>query len=62
MSRLGIGIALLVLPVALLGGSAAFLVLPILLVGSSLNMVDNLFSKKGDRLKGIDDDFALTKE
>ena len=44
MSRLGIGIALLVLPVALLGGSAAFLVLPILWVGSSLNMVDNFFS------------------
>ena len=44
MSRLGIGIALLILPVALLGGSAAFMVLPILWVGSSLNMVDNFFS------------------
>ena len=44
MSRLGIGVALLILPVALLGGSAAFMVVPILWVGSSLNMVDNLFS------------------
>ena len=44
MSRLGVGIALLILPVALLGGSAAFMVVPILWVGSSLNMVDNLFS------------------
>jgi len=44
MSRLGIGIALLILPVALLGGSAAFMVVPILWMGSSLNMVDNFFS------------------
>ena len=44
MSHLGVGIALMVLPVALLGGSAAFMALPILWVGSSLNMVDNFFS------------------
>jgi len=44
MSRLGVGIALMVLPVALLGGSVAFMALPILWVGSSLNMVDNFFS------------------
>lgn len=44
MSRLGVGIALIVLPVALLGGSIAFMALPILWVGSSLNMVDNFFS------------------
>lgn len=44
MSRLGVGIALMVLPIALLFGSAAFLVMPILWVGSSLNMVDNFFS------------------
>lgn len=44
MSYFGVGVALLVLPVALLGGSAAFMALPILWVGSSLNMVDNFFS------------------
>jgi ATP:ADP antiporter, AAA family len=44
MSHLGVGVALMVLPVALLGGSAAFMALPILWVGSSLNMVDNFFS------------------
>lgn len=44
MSRFGVGVALMVLPVALLGGSAAFMALPILWVGSSLNMMDNFFS------------------
>jgi len=44
MTRFGVGVALLVLPVAVLGGSAAFLALPILFVGSSLNAVDNTFS------------------
>ncbi|MCA1789115.1 MAG: MFS transporter [Thioalkalivibrio sp.] len=44
MTRFGVGVALLVLPVAVLSGSAAFLALPILWVGSSLNMVDNTFS------------------
>lgn len=44
MSRLGVGIALMVLPIALLSGSAAFLFMPVLWVGSALNMVDNFFS------------------
>ncbi len=44
MTRFGVGVALLVLPVAVLSGSAAFLALPILWVGSSLNAADNTFS------------------
>jgi AAA family ATP:ADP antiporter len=44
MSRLGVGVALLFLPVAVLAGSMGFTVLPILWVGSSLNTVDNAFS------------------
>jgi AAA family ATP:ADP antiporter len=44
MSRLGVGIALLFLPIAVLAGSMGFTVLPILWVGSSLNTVDNAFS------------------
>jgi AAA family ATP:ADP antiporter len=44
MSRLGVGVALLFLPVAVLAGSMGFTVLPILWVGSSLNTVDNGFS------------------
>jgi AAA family ATP:ADP antiporter len=44
MSRLGIGVALLVLPVAALAGSTAFMALPILLIGSALNTLDNGFS------------------
>jgi ATP:ADP antiporter, AAA family len=44
MSRFGIGIALLVLPVAALAGSGVFLILPGLWVGSMLNTADNGFS------------------
>lgn len=44
MTRFGIGIALLILPIAALGGSAAFMALPILWVGSFLNTADNGFS------------------
>jgi AAA family ATP:ADP antiporter len=44
MTRFGVGVALLVLPVAALSGSAAFFALPILWVGSSLNAADNAFS------------------
>lgn len=44
MSRLGVGVALLFLPIAVLAGSMGFTVLPILWVGSSLNTVDNAFS------------------
>ncbi|MEL6190292.1 MAG: Npt1/Npt2 family nucleotide transporter, partial [Myxococcota bacterium] len=44
MKRLGVGVALLVLPVAALLGSTAFLALPILWVGSLLNTADNAFS------------------
>ncbi len=41
MKRLGVRIALLVMPIAILGASAGFLALPILWVGCSLNTVDN---------------------
>jgi ATP:ADP antiporter, AAA family len=41
MARYGVGIALLVLPAAVLSGSAAFLALPGLWVGSALNTLDN---------------------
>jgi AAA family ATP:ADP antiporter len=44
MTRLGVAIALAVLPVALSLGSTAFLLVPILWVGSSLNTADNGFS------------------
>lgn len=44
MTRLGMATALMVLPVALLTGSAAFLAVPILWTGSLLNTADNGFS------------------
>ncbi len=44
MTRLGVGVALLVLPMAILAASAGFTVLPILWVGSLLNTADNAFS------------------
>jgi AAA family ATP:ADP antiporter len=44
MTRFGVGVALLVLPLAALGGSGAFLALPALWVGSALNTADNGFS------------------
>ncbi len=44
MTRLGVGVALMVLPVAILVASAGFTALPILWVGSLLNTADNGFS------------------
>lgn len=44
MSRLGVGIALMILPVAALAGSMGFMALPILVMGSALNTLDNGFS------------------
>ncbi len=44
MTKLGVGVALFVLPVAALAGSSAFLVVPGLWVGSLLNTADNGFS------------------
>jgi AAA family ATP:ADP antiporter len=44
MSRLGVHVALLVLPVAILAASAGYAALPILWVGSLLNTADNGFS------------------
>lgn len=44
MSRLGVGFALMVLPVAALVGSMGFLALPVLWMGSGLNTLDNGFS------------------
>ncbi|MBN1569390.1 MAG: hypothetical protein JXA73_16210 [Acidobacteria bacterium] len=44
MTRFGVGIALLVLPIAALGGSAGFLLFPALWTGSFLNTADNAFS------------------
>jgi AAA family ATP:ADP antiporter len=44
MTRLGVGVALLVLPFAALGGSALFMVFPLLWFGSFLNTADNAFS------------------
>jgi AAA family ATP:ADP antiporter len=44
MTNLGVGIALLILPFAILAGSAGFLALPILWMGSMLNTADNAFS------------------
>lgn len=44
MTRFGLTTALLVLPLAALGGSVAFMAVPALWVGSMLNTVDNGFS------------------
>jgi AAA family ATP:ADP antiporter len=44
MSRFGVRTALLVLPTAIILGSAGFLALPILWVGSFLNTADNAFN------------------
>jgi AAA family ATP:ADP antiporter len=44
MTRLGVEVALLVLPIAILVGSGGFLVAPLLWVGSLLNTADNGFS------------------
>ncbi|MDR1727997.1 MAG: MFS transporter [Acidobacteriota bacterium] len=44
MTRFGVGVALLVLPVAALCGSAGFLLFPALLTGSFLNTADNSFN------------------
>ncbi|MFT5366422.1 MAG: AAA family ATP:ADP antiporter [Candidatus Latescibacterota bacterium] len=44
MTRFGVGIALMFLPVAVLLGSAGFLILPTLWMGSALNTCDNGFS------------------
>jgi AAA family ATP:ADP antiporter len=44
MSRLGVGAALLILPVAALAGSTGFMALPVLWMGSALNTLDNGFS------------------
>ena len=44
MTRFGVGIALMVLPVAALGGSAGFFLFPALWTGSFLNTADNAFS------------------
>ncbi len=44
MTRYGVGMALLFLPVAALLGSTGFLLAPLLLVGSFLNTADNGFS------------------
>jgi AAA family ATP:ADP antiporter len=44
MTRFGLTVALLILPVAAAFGSCAFTVLPVLWVGSFLNTVDNGFS------------------
>ena len=44
MTRYGVGVALLFLPLAALLGSAGFLVFPVLLFGSLLNTADNGFS------------------
>lgn len=44
MTKFGVGIALLVLPIAALSGSSAFLLAPGLITGSILNTADNAFS------------------
>ncbi|MEM7232446.1 MAG: Npt1/Npt2 family nucleotide transporter [Planctomycetota bacterium] len=44
MTRFGIGVALMVLPVVALAGSTAFMAMPILWFGSLLNTADNGFS------------------
>ena len=49
MSRLGVGVALMVLPVAALTGSMGFMALPVLWMGSGLNTLDNGFSYSIDQ-------------
>lgn len=44
MSRFGVGLALMVLPLTIALGSSAFLLFPVLWVGSLLNTADNGFS------------------
>jgi AAA family ATP:ADP antiporter len=44
MTRFGVGVALLVLPTAMLGGSASFLLIPTLWTGSLLSVADNGFA------------------
>ncbi len=44
MTQFGVGIALMVLPIAALGGSAGFFLFPSLWTGSFLNPADNAFS------------------
>jgi ATP:ADP antiporter, AAA family len=44
MTRFGVGVALLFLPVAALAGSIGFMIFPILWMGSLLNTTDNGFS------------------
>ena len=44
MTRFGVGVALLFLPVAALAGSVGFMIFPILWMGSLLNTTDNGFS------------------
>jgi len=44
MTRYGLTVALMILPVAILGGSTVFFALPVLWVGSFLNTIDNGFS------------------
>lgn len=44
MTRFGVGVALLVMPIAALGGSAGFFLFPALWTGSFLNTADNAFS------------------
>lgn len=44
MTKFGVGVALLVLPVAALSGSTAFMLFPSLLTGSALNTTDNAFN------------------
>jgi ATP:ADP antiporter, AAA family len=44
MTRFGVGTALMVLPIAALGGSAGFFLFPALWTGSILNTADNAFS------------------
>jgi AAA family ATP:ADP antiporter len=44
MTRLGVGAALFILPLTILGGSVGFMAVPVLWVGSLLNTADNGFS------------------
>lgn len=44
MTRFGVGVALLVLPVAALTGAVGFMIFPALWIGSLLNTIDNGFS------------------
>jgi AAA family ATP:ADP antiporter len=44
MTRFGVGVALLVLPIAAMAGSTGFLLFPSLWTGSALNTTDNAFS------------------